>query len=138
MLRSLCILVAAVGLAVLVPAAPLAAQDGNARAAIVLEQNVPNPFMPGFSSTIIAYRIDRDGPVRLTVYNLLAQEVGRLVDTPQRRGRYVVTWDGLDADGVAVPAGRYWYRLQVGDARPVLRQMLVLNAGEMPAAAAGG
>lgn len=95
-----------------------------------LEQNVPNPFTPGFSSTIIAYRIDRDAPVRLTVHNLLGQEVAVLVDRPQRRGRYVVTWDGLDAEGDPMPTGRYWYRLQVGDARPLLRQLLVLEPVE--------
>ena len=119
-------------LAVVSAAAPASAQTSQ-RDAILLEQNVPNPFTPGFSSTIIAYRIDRDAPVRITVFNLLAQEVGRLVDQPQRRGRYVVTWDGLDADGDPVPAGRYWYRLQVGDAQPILRQMLILDASEAPA-----
>ena len=119
-------------LAVVSAAAPASAQTSQ-RDAILLEQNVPNPFTPGFSSTIIADRIDRDAPVRITVFNLLAQEVGRLVDQPQRRGRYVVTWDGLDADGDPVPAGRYWYRLQVGDAQPILRQMLILDASEAPA-----
>lgn len=124
-------------LSVLVAAAlaarPAGAQTDSAQSAVELDQNVPNPFTPGFSSTIIAYRVDREASVRLTVYNLLAQEVVTLVDRVQRRGRYVVTWDGLDADGDPVPAGRYWYKLQVGDSRPLLRQMLVLEGDSPPA-----
>lgn len=127
MRRSLGALALAIGLAA---AAPAAAQSGSGPDAVRLDQNVPNPFSPGFSSTIIAYRTDRDGPVRLTIYNLLVQEVAVLVDRPQRRGSYVVTWDGLDAEGEPVPTGRYWYRLQVGEARPLLRQLLVLESAE--------
>ena len=125
MRRSLALLALAAGLAA---AAPAAAQGGPGGDGVRLEQNIPNPFTPGFSTTIIEYRTDRDGPVRLYVLNLLGQEVAVLVDRSQRRGRYVATWDGLDVDGEPVPSGRYWYRLEVGDDRPLLRQLLVLDA----------
>ena len=37
-----------------------------------LAPNVPNPFNP---STVIPYRLDTDGPVRLEIYNLLGQSI---------------------------------------------------------------
>lgn len=118
--------------AVLAVAAPAAGQSPeDEEAPFRLEQNVPNPFTPGYTATIIAYRLDRQVPVRLTVYNLLAQEVVVLVDRVEGPGRYVVSWDGLDANGEPAPAGIYWYKLQAGE-RAVLKQMRVLDPGRAP------
>ena len=52
-----------------------------------LEQNYPNPFNP---STTIKYSIQKDGFVKLAVYNLLGEEVTVLVNNEQKAGRYEV------------------------------------------------
>ncbi|CAN5309242.1 hypothetical protein BH18GEM1_BH18GEM1_05030 [soil metagenome] len=97
-----------------------------------LEQNFPNPFTPGVSPTIFTYRLDATAHVRLTVYNLLAQEVAVLVDRVETGGLHRVAWDGADSNGERVPAGVYWYKLQAGK-QTALRRLLVQTE-----AAAGG
>ena len=73
-----------------------------------LAPNVPNPFNP---STVIPYRLDADGPVRLEIYNLLGQRMRTLVDEVQAAGAYRVRWDARDGRGAAVAAGVYFIRL---------------------------
>ena len=74
-----------------------------------LAPNVPNPFNP---STVIPYRLDVDGPVRLEIYNLLGQRIRTLVDEVQAAGAYRVRWDARDAAGRSVAAGVYLVRLR--------------------------
>ena len=77
----------------------------------VLDQNYPNPFNP---STSIQYGLDKDTQVKLTIYNMLGQEVRTLVDGFQSAGFKSVSWDGRDALGQPVSAGVYLYKLQAG------------------------
>ncbi len=74
-----------------------------------LAPNVPNPFNPG---TVIPYRLDADGPVRLDIYNLLGQRIRTLVDEVQAAGAYRVRWEARDGRGAAVATGVYFIRLQ--------------------------
>ena len=73
-----------------------------------LAPNAPNPFN---ASTLIPYRLDADGPVRLEIYNLLGQSIRTLVDEVQTAGAYRVSWDARDAAGRRVSTGVYFLRL---------------------------
>lgn len=115
-------------LAFLAPPAA-AAQTAPAAPVFRLEQNFPNPFTPGVSPTIFTYVLEAESPVRLTVYNLLAQEVAVLVDERQTRGLHRVAWDGTDTRGEAVPAGVYWYKLEAGE-QSALRRLRVRDRAE--------
>ena len=53
-----------------------------------LAPNAPNPFN---ASTLIPYRLDASGPVRLEIYNLLGQSIRTLVDEVQAAGSYRVS-----------------------------------------------
>lgn len=67
----------------------------------------PNPFNP---TTTIPYRVLADGPVRVTVHNLLGQRVATLVDERfQRAGAYAVRWEPLHQ-----ASGLYLLRLEAG------------------------
>ena len=77
-------------------------------AAAGLAGNYPNPFN---SSTRIVYRLGRDGPVRLEIYNTLGQRLRTLVDEVQSAGSYRVRWDARDRRGAALAAGVYLTRL---------------------------
>jgi hypothetical protein len=54
-----------------------------------LKQNYPNPFNP---STQIEYMLLQPGTVKLTIHNLLGQEVAKLVDEQKPAGSYSLVW----------------------------------------------
>ncbi|MBZ0204529.1 MAG: T9SS type A sorting domain-containing protein [Ignavibacteria bacterium] len=66
-----------------------------------LKQNYPNPFNP---TTNIVYNLPVNAEVSLKVYNLLGQEVLRLVDGIQNKGRYEVKINGSN-----LASGMYIY-----------------------------
>ena len=51
---------------------------------------MPNPFNP---ATQILFDLPIAGPVRLTIYNALGQEVERLVEREMAPGVHAVEWD---------------------------------------------
>jgi hypothetical protein len=77
-----------------------------------LLQNYPNPFNP---ETIMEYALP-EGPerVRLTIYNLLGQEVRTLVDEEKQAGTHRIHWDGTDDEGRRVASGIYFSRVKIG------------------------
>ena len=78
--------------------------DNYLPTAYKLGQNYPNPFNPG---TSIVYDILDPVNVKITVFNLLGQEVSTLVNSFQTKGRYTVQFNGA-----SLPSGVYYYRLQ--------------------------
>ncbi len=87
-----------------------------------LAPNVPNPFNP---STVIPYRLDTGGPVRLEIYNLLGQHIRTLVDEVQAAGAYRVSWDARDGRGAAVATGVYFIRLHHPDGVHTRRMLYI-------------
>ena len=77
-----------------------------------LRQNYPNPFNP---STTITYQLAAVSEVKLSIYNLIGQEVATLVDTRQLAGRYSIKWHGKDKSGKNVTSGLYVYRLETAE-----------------------
>lgn len=73
-------------------------------ATIELFQNYPNPFN---AYTTIRYDIPGAGKVVLTVYNILGQEIEKLVNEYQPPGEYAVKWDASN-----VKSGIYFYVLK--------------------------
>ncbi len=88
----------------------------------MLLQNYPNPFNP---STTIRYQMAVPGHVTLTVYNILGQRIRTLVNGRKPAGGHEVAWDGLDAHGVPMSSGVYFYRLQTGGQSSVRKMVLV-------------
>jgi len=78
-----------------------------------LSQNYPNPFNPTTTISFLAPRGVR--PVRLTIYNLLGQEVRTLYDGMGTGTQLHITWDGLSGSGLPVSSGMYVYRLRAGE-----------------------
>ncbi len=78
-----------------------------------LNQNYPNPFNP---TTTIEYTLPIASTISLTVYNMLGQEVVKLVNNENKpAGSYSVQWNGLDRNGVKVSSGTYFYTLKFGN-----------------------
>ncbi len=71
-----------------------------------LKGNFPNPFNP---TTTIYYTLPEEMHVRLTVYNVIGQEVATLLSETVNAGDHQTMWN---ASGV--PSGVYYYRLEAG------------------------
>ena len=94
-----------------------------APAAFGLAQNYPNPFNP---STTIIYILPEQGPVTITIYNLLGQEVKTLVNDTKPAGSYQVRWNGDDREGRMMATGIYFYRL-VSNQLTETKKMILLR-----------
>jgi hypothetical protein len=76
----------------------------------LLHQNYPNPFNP---STTITFDMPAAAIARVTVLNVLGQEVVTLVDGALPAGRHRAVWDGVDRRGGAVAGGIYFVKFAV-------------------------
>lgn len=72
-----------------------------------LEQNYPNPFNP---TTTIGFGIMEKGNVRLSVLNILGEEIAILVNGEQDKGYHKVEFDGSK-----LSSGVYFYKIQSGN-----------------------
>ena len=88
-----------------------------------LLSNYPNPFNP---QTTIGFEIASGGPVRLSVFDILGQEVVRLLDRKLQPGHHEVTWNGRDSFGRPAGSGIYLYRL-VTDGIQETRTMILMK-----------
>jgi len=99
---------------------PTAVEDKNHGSTLPspfsLEQNYPNPFNP---QTEIRYYLPTAGPTRLTIFNLLGEEVLSLVNEWQPPGVHTV-----QVDASHLVSGIYFYRLDSGGLHQV-RKMVV-------------
>lgn len=87
-----------------------------------LEQNYPNPFNP---TTEIIYSLPKETAVNLIIFNTLGQKVAILVSQKQSPGTYQVSWNGLDQNGISLPTGMYFYRLEAGSFTSTKKMLLV-------------
>ena len=71
----------------------------------VLYQNYPNPFNP---TTTILLGIPSKGNVRLSVLNILGEEIRVLLNEERESGYCLIDFSGSD-----LPSGVYYYRIQV-------------------------
>jgi len=83
--------------------------DDNLPAPEIFElgQNYPNPFN---ARTSINFSISVPTHVKLSVYNLLGQEIETLVDSNVQPGEHNVIWDAAEA-----PTGVYFYRIETAE-----------------------
>ena len=86
---------------------PVLAED------FILLSNYPNPFNP---VTTISYSVRTSGDIKLSIYDLLGQEVTNLVNAHRNGGHvYQVIWNGRNNDSQPLPSGIYFTRLVTGE-----------------------
>ena len=66
-----------------------------------LHQNYPNPFNP---STIVEYTIPDDDLVKITIYDMLGNEIKNLINTKQSSGFKSIQWNATNNLGKSVSA----------------------------------
>jgi hypothetical protein len=80
-----------------------------------LLQNYPNPFNP---TTTISFALPTSSYVRITICNIIGQEVAALVEGVREAGFYTQQWNGRTRYGEHVATGVYFCRIE---AKPVDR-----------------
>src|SRR6185295_15912610 len=91
--------------------------DATAPADYALQQNYPNPFNP---VTTIRYSLPASGRVVVSVFNMIGQEVARLVDGMEESGEKAVSFDAT-----ALPSGVYTCRITAGSFSESKKMLLV-------------
>lgn len=82
-----------------------------------LAQNFPNPFNP---STTIYYNLVKSGRVKLVVYDVLGNEVAKLVDDYKLAGTHK-----MEFNAGWLSSGVYFYKLVAGDYTEVRKMTLI-------------
>jgi len=91
--------------------------DVNGPLTFELAQNYPNPFNP---STSIKYSVPESGNIRLSVFNIVGEEVAVLANGFSQAGFYEVTFDASN-----LPSGVYLYKLQSANSVQTKKMMLL-------------
>jgi hypothetical protein len=82
-----------------------------------LSQNYPNPFNP---STKIDFKLSKASDVKMTVYNVLGQQVATLLNEHMSAGSQSVVFDASK-----LSSGVYFYRLDAGNFSSIKKMMLL-------------
>lgn len=83
----------------------------------VLMQNYPNPFN---NTTTIEFTIPQNERVRLVIYDLLGQEVEKLIDEEKIAGKHKIFFNGHN-----FASGLYFYVIEAGRFKDVKKMLLL-------------
>ena len=89
-------------------AAEILGELGLLPAEFSLSQNYPNPFNP---ETTIEYQLPEASEVTLTVFNMLGQQVIKLVNSQMEAGYHRVIWNGRNEFGDMAGTGVYFFSI---------------------------
>ena len=92
-------------------------EQKNIPTSISLMNNFPNPFNP---STTIQYQLPAMMHARISIYNILGQEVATLVNEIKDAGEYAVTFDAS-----RLASGLYLYQLKAGSFVQTKKMLLI-------------
>ena len=84
-------------------------------AGLKLEQNYPNPFLPGTGQgTRIRFYLPQQADVLLEIFDVRGRLVWSAREAALDAGQQEMLWNGRTKGGLRVPAGTYFYRLSTG------------------------
>ncbi len=90
---------------------------------VLIHQNYPNPFNP---VTTLRYELLEDSFVKITIFDMLGNQINNLISQNQSSGFNVVQWNATNDAGSPVSAGLYLYAIQAGEFRQT-RKMILLK-----------
>ena len=91
-----------------------------------LVSDIGDPFPTPFNAEVtIPFALAEAGPVRLTIYNLMGQQVRMLADKWVAAGAHSIRWDGRTDVGVEAASGVYWAVLQAEGAVQTAKLALI-------------
>jgi len=96
---------------------PVRRQPEEPPLSFTLDQNFPNPFNP---STSITYSLSKAGVVRISVFNMLGQELAIICEGQREAGSHRVVFDASGLSG-----GAYFYRMSFDGTARIKRMSLI-------------
>ena len=87
-----------------------------------LFQNYPNPFN---SSTTLHYDLPEPSKVSITIYDIIGNEVIRLIDKDQHYGYKKIVWNGQNKNGKLVSPGVYFFKAELGPLTETRKMTLI-------------
>ena len=87
---------------------------------LAITGNYPNPFNP---STTIVFTVPESGFADLIIYNILGQQVRKLLSETIPEGNHNTVWNGKDDSGIPVSSGIYISSLKTGKLSSVHKMM---------------
>ncbi|CUU08293.1 Por secretion system C-terminal sorting domain-containing protein [Candidatus Kryptobacter tengchongensis] len=97
---------------------PVVEQSNEIPSDYYLAQNYPNPFN---SATTLEFGLPKESYVKLSIYNIIGQEIKILIDEVMNAGKYKINFD---ADKFS--SGVYFYVLKTND-RILKRKMVLIK-----------
>ena len=91
---------------VIIPPNDVEEESNDIPTEFLLSQNYPNPFNP---VTTIEFGIPEKGNIRLSMLNILGEEIKVLLNEEKEVGYHSVDFNGSD-----LPSGVYFYQLKAG------------------------
>ena len=85
----------------------------------VLLQNYPNPFNP---STTISFNLQKKSRVRLTICDMLGQQVAELLNEVRNAGQFSIQFDGSN-----LANGLYLCKMEVDGQQFLTKKMMLLK-----------
>lgn len=100
--------------------------DGKSKlpTTVQLIGNYPNPFNP---ETQISFSLPEQMQVKITVFNLMGQQIRVLTDGLYPAGIQTVAWDGRSERGISAESGIYFYVLQTSQHHFKVKKMTLLK-----------
>ena len=63
--------------------------------------------------------------VRLNIFDVTGNAVFELVDKYQNEGTHSMVWRGINDQGMTLPSGIYFNRIQIGDYSSSIKMLLI-------------
>lgn len=88
----------------------------------ILLSSYPNPFNP---VTTIKYDLYEDSFVKITIYDVLGNEINHLVNQKVSSGTKTIKWDATNNEGDKIPSGVYIYMIETETHKKTKKMMLL-------------
>ena len=102
---------------------PLSSKDdSNLPSGFQMLPAYPNPFNP---STTISYQLPKISDVKISIYDILGNEIDILINENKYAGKYNIQWQGQDRFGKSVSSGTYFVVLDALNSRKVQKILFI-------------
>lgn len=89
---------------------------------VAIVSNYPNPFR---AETKISYQVKEFNRVMIKIYNTKGQLINTLLNETKTSGFHDIIWQGDDSQGREVPAGVYFYQVNIGQTKFIKKAVVL-------------